>query len=283
MNIEIANRLQKLRKEKGLSQEELAFELGISRQAISKWECGESSPDTDNLISLSKLYGISIDEILFGESSIKDIKKEEDNKEDDVELDKDQSNENSDCEDDLEDEHVHISTKGIDVKSKEGERVHVGWDGIHVHDNKKDQHVDIDLNGIKINNHYNHKLNTIKKVFVGVTAFITLITYILLGFYFNKWHVAWVLFFLIPIVDSIFEVIIKKSFSSFAYPILVTAIYLFIGMEYQIWHPTWWVFITIPVYYIIFNPIDHFFKRNINIDFKKDHDDSVVVNIDDNK
>ncbi len=45
MNIEIANRLQKLRKEKGLSQEELAFELGISRQAISKWECGETSPD----------------------------------------------------------------------------------------------------------------------------------------------------------------------------------------------------------------------------------------------
>lgn len=64
MSIEIANRLTKFRKEKGLSQEALAEALGISRQAVSKWECGESSPDTDNLIALSKLYGISIYELL---------------------------------------------------------------------------------------------------------------------------------------------------------------------------------------------------------------------------
>ncbi len=64
MNLEIANRLQKLRKENGLSQEQLAEKLGISRQAVSKWERAESSPDTDNLICLAKLYGITIDELL---------------------------------------------------------------------------------------------------------------------------------------------------------------------------------------------------------------------------
>lgn len=64
MNLEIASRLQKLRKEKGFSQEELAEKLGISRQAVSKWERAESSPDTDNLICLARLYGISIDELL---------------------------------------------------------------------------------------------------------------------------------------------------------------------------------------------------------------------------
>ena len=47
MNIEIANRLQTLRKEKGFSQDQLDLELGISRQAVSKWERAESSPDTD--------------------------------------------------------------------------------------------------------------------------------------------------------------------------------------------------------------------------------------------
>lgn len=64
MNIEIANRLATLRKESGMSQEELAQKLGISRQAVSKWERAESSPDTDNLIALSKLYSVSLDNLL---------------------------------------------------------------------------------------------------------------------------------------------------------------------------------------------------------------------------
>ena len=64
MNIEIANRLVELRKKNGYSQEELAEKIGISRQAVSKWERAESSPDTDNLIALSRLYQVSLDELL---------------------------------------------------------------------------------------------------------------------------------------------------------------------------------------------------------------------------
>lgn len=64
MTIETANKLLKLRKEHNLSQEELAEKLGISRQAVSKWERAEASPDTDNLILLAKLYKVSLDELL---------------------------------------------------------------------------------------------------------------------------------------------------------------------------------------------------------------------------
>ena len=64
MNIEIANRLVQLRKQHGYSQEELAAKLGLSRQAVSKWERAEASPDTDNLIMLSRVYGVSLDELL---------------------------------------------------------------------------------------------------------------------------------------------------------------------------------------------------------------------------
>lgn len=68
MNVETANRLQMLRKQNNLSQEELAEKLGISRQAVSKWERAEASPDTDNLISLAKLYGVTLDELLRTEN-----------------------------------------------------------------------------------------------------------------------------------------------------------------------------------------------------------------------
>lgn len=77
MNLEIANRLQKLRKERGYSQEELAQELGISRQAVSKWERAEASPDTDNLICLAKLYNVSLDYLLSSDDSIETIKAEQ--------------------------------------------------------------------------------------------------------------------------------------------------------------------------------------------------------------
>lgn len=64
MDVKMADRLMALRKKNGYSQEELADKLGISRQAVSKWERAESAPDTDNLIALSKLYGTSIDVML---------------------------------------------------------------------------------------------------------------------------------------------------------------------------------------------------------------------------
>ena len=60
-------KLRKLRIARQLSQEQLADKLQVSRQAISKWELGESIPDTENLILLSKFYGVSIDYLLLNE------------------------------------------------------------------------------------------------------------------------------------------------------------------------------------------------------------------------
>lgn len=57
-------KLQFIRKEKGITQEELAEKLGLSRQAIAKWEAGLSTPDVDNLIQLSNLLKVSIDSLL---------------------------------------------------------------------------------------------------------------------------------------------------------------------------------------------------------------------------
>lgn len=57
-------KLQLLRKQNGMSQENLASQLTVSRQAISKWELNSSLPDTENVIQLSELFGVSIDYLL---------------------------------------------------------------------------------------------------------------------------------------------------------------------------------------------------------------------------
>ena len=57
-------KLQKLRKEKGLSQESLAEMLDVSRQAVSKWENGQVFPETDKLIVLSEIFGVTVDSLL---------------------------------------------------------------------------------------------------------------------------------------------------------------------------------------------------------------------------
>lgn len=62
------NTFARLRKEHGYTQESLAEALGLSRQAISKWESGQSFPETEKLIRLSELYGCTLDELVNGNS-----------------------------------------------------------------------------------------------------------------------------------------------------------------------------------------------------------------------
>ena len=62
--MELKDKLQILRKQNGYSQEQLADKLGIARQTLSKWENGQAVPELGNLISLSNLYGITIDRIV---------------------------------------------------------------------------------------------------------------------------------------------------------------------------------------------------------------------------
>jgi len=80
----LGERLQNLRKENMLSQEKLAELVGVSRQAVSKWETGLSNPDTENLIKLAGIFRISIDEFTgraFVENEVTDEMSEKINKE----------------------------------------------------------------------------------------------------------------------------------------------------------------------------------------------------------
>lgn len=79
--MEFNEKLQKLRKQKGLTQEELAQALFVSRTAISKWESGRGIPNIESLKATANFFGITIDELLSGEELLniaeEDVKQKE--------------------------------------------------------------------------------------------------------------------------------------------------------------------------------------------------------------
>ena len=65
--MEFHEKLQQLRTQKGMTQEELAQELYVSRAAVSKWESGRGYPNIDSLKAIAKFYGVTVDELLSGQ------------------------------------------------------------------------------------------------------------------------------------------------------------------------------------------------------------------------
>lgn len=70
----IGTRIAKLRNEFTYSQEYVAEKLGVSRQAVSKWEQNQSSPDTNNLIALAELFNVTVEYLAIGKTQVKEEK-----------------------------------------------------------------------------------------------------------------------------------------------------------------------------------------------------------------
>ena len=245
MNIEIANRLQKLRKENGYSQEELADKLGISRQAVSKWERAESSPDTDNLIILARLYNMSLDELLYDNESDEEIRERIKDKEETKEEFK---------------EGVQVEKNSISLTDDEGQTLKI--------ENGHIKAFDKEGNEVK----FDRKHHAILAAIDAVLLLIITIAYFIWSACFNAWHISWVLWVAMPAILSIPEVIMKRQLTKFVYPCLVAAVYCFVGMKFELWHPLWVLFITIPVYYIIADVFDKYVFKTKPIDDDEEDD-----------
>lgn len=228
MNIEIANRLVELRKQKGLSQEDLANKLGVSRQAVSKWECGEASPDTDNLITLSKLYEVSLDELVGN-------KIQKDNNKEDVKKDR-----------------IEIDGKNITVYDDEGQSINIKNHKKHHEDNDEDdddkyskkQHLAIDL--------------------TWASAFLIVLgTYIGLGLAYNLWHPWWIIFFLPEVITSVLRTIFSKNANKFSIIFLILFVYFLLSFVIvKSFAYTWILFFAIPIYYTFVNAFKRYKSSN---------------------
>lgn len=66
----IGKRMYEIRQQQNITQEQLASDLAISRQAVSKWESGKAIPDIENLMYISNLYDVSLDELIKGDDKV---------------------------------------------------------------------------------------------------------------------------------------------------------------------------------------------------------------------
>lgn len=67
--MELHERIYQLRKQKNMTQQDLADQLNVSRQAVSRWEMGTAKPEIDSLTAMAKVFGITVDELLTGETA----------------------------------------------------------------------------------------------------------------------------------------------------------------------------------------------------------------------
>lgn len=244
MDLAMAQRLVDRRKAAGLSQEALAAQLGVSRQAVSKWERSESSPDTDNLIALAALYGVSLDELLYGEAA-SDADGSEDGSTETVDEAKEaeDSAEHADCGDKP---LVDISlARGIHViDPNKGEEVHVGWNGIHVTNERKGEEVHVGPDGVHVDTLEDdgHSVHTDDDGTVTID-----------GETFSSWKEAH---------DKLdhhgkhFHTKVGRTWNKFPFPALVALAYLVLGIVYGTWAAGLFLVFLIPVYYAFGDFID---------------------------
>lgn len=246
MDLAMAQRLVDRRKAAGLSQEALAAQLGVSRQAVSKWERSESSPDTDNLIALAALYGVSLDELLYGKA-VDDADCSEDSDagaeaSDEAKEDEDSADNTSRSDKPL----VDISlARGIHVIDPDkGEEVHVGWNGIHVTNDRKGEEVHVGPGGVHVDTLEDdgHSVHTNADGTVTID-----------GETFSSWKEAH---------DKLdhhgkhFHTKLGRAWNKFPFPALVALAYLALGIVYGTWGMGLFLVFLIPIYYAIGDFID---------------------------
>lgn len=67
--MELHERIYQLRRQRNMTQQDLADQLGVSRQAVSRWEMGTAKPEIENLTAMTRIFGITVDELLTGEKA----------------------------------------------------------------------------------------------------------------------------------------------------------------------------------------------------------------------
>ncbi len=214
MNLFTANKLTALRKYNGLSQESLAEKIGVSRQAVSKWERGESSPDTENLLALSRLYSVSLDDIL-GDKTAEEIIREA-----------------GKITVPAENENVPYSSEKNNPEETAGQKMPLT-------EKLKNEMKDLPAFG--------------KKLLKFPFFLVAIIGYLAIGFSIKVWHPTWLIFIVLPAyyitAAAFLQKTEKKMLLTLPVYLYAVTVFLILGLLFNLWHPAWLIFVCIPLYY----------------------------------
>lgn len=263
MDLFTAKKLTALRKYHSLSQEALAEKAGVSRQAVSKWERSEASPDTDNLLTLSRIYSVSVDDIL-GEKSADELiaeleaKKNGQEASDTAEIPdtKDTATkvyiEEAPVKENITD--ILINENDIyfsDILSEKKVTENETPDILYGEEKKKRRRGRIRIRKtVKLPPLYP---SLAKHLLMFPYFVIAALIFVAFGFFGKLWHPAWLIFLTIPAyyltAPAFFAPTKKKILMRI--PVYYFAILLFIslGIIFNLWAYAWFVFLLIPIYY----------------------------------
>ena len=224
--------LYTLRKEKGMTQAELAAKLGVTNKAVSKWETGEAMPETSLLLPISEIFGVTVDELLNGKRAAKS------------------------------------RVDGEEINEENADASHIGDEeagGNAPHINIDLPHINIDLDGIK--NHLSVRgkddgepetaIDRICGIVCAVVFLCGLTAYLFLGAFTELWHPYWVI---LPacalgcgVIGIIFDLCNREkreyriakgknpyTDAACGFIMLICIIsYLLVGALANLWHPCW--------------------------------------------
>lgn len=237
--------LYNLRKQRGWTQTELADKLGVTNQAVSKWENGDSFPDTGMLVPLAELFGVSVDELLKGKRKPVPATEQKTFERDSATIAAEEKNENAES-----------SPVQSPLVNETDEKSKTETDG-NAESAKNDETTDFPPH---------HRKQA--ALFNGAIMLSATIAFFLLGTLGNYWYVCWLAFpvgiTLCALLNGIDEYMTKKKTAEFCGFIMLACadVFLFLGLQYSLWHPAWIVFLIGPLFCALFGAIDNIRKEN---------------------
>ncbi len=214
-------KLKVLRIKNSLSQEQLAEKLSVSRQAVSKWEQDAALPDMYNLVQISKMFQVSLDELMNNDVPLKYHQPEK----------------------------VDVNpTPAIDdnkQKEEEQKRIYKAFKKTTLYSILVAIIVTVSIGLFFLAGFLDP----------GPAQPFPLIQDIP-PFYINGWIYSWTFLLLIPCGLTLVKAVVLKKYSIFFFPIIPIIVYLYLGLQHGNWLLSMLVFLLIPVYYIVVSAVD---------------------------